>query len=232
MDRQSAGVRSIWRARAMGQTLALLLAAALDAGAIAQAQDGGAVPGAQPSIYTCVDPRGRRITADRPIPECLGSEQRELTPRGNLRRTLPPTLTEEERVREVQRRQEAATRLALLEAERRRNRALLARYPDQAAHEQQRHGTLVQLDELIATVRDREGELERERQAIDAELASYQHEPARTPLWLRSKQQENERQRLAQADYLADQLRERQRVSARFDAELQRLRQLWKQEGR
>ena len=231
MDRKSTGVRSIWRAQAIGRALTVL-AATQGVGAIAQAQDGGAVPGAQPSIYTCVDPRGRRITADRPIPECLGSEQRELTPRGNLRRTLPPTLTEGERAREAQQRQEATARQAQLETERRRNHALLVRYPNQAAHDQQRSGTLAQLDELIATVREREGELAREQQAINAELAPYQNDPARTPLWLRSKQQENERQRVAQADYLADQLRERERVSTRFDAELQRLRGLWKQEGR
>ncbi|OYX12745.1 MAG: DUF4124 domain-containing protein, partial [Acidovorax sp. 32-64-7] len=28
------------------------------------------------SIYTCVDRQGRRLTADRPIAECLDREQR------------------------------------------------------------------------------------------------------------------------------------------------------------
>ena len=38
--------------------------------------------GAQSSIYTCIDAQGRRITSDRPIPQCLDREQRELSRSG------------------------------------------------------------------------------------------------------------------------------------------------------
>ena len=48
----------------------------------AQAQEGSYATGGQPSIYVCIDPRGRRITADRPIPECIGTGQRELKASG------------------------------------------------------------------------------------------------------------------------------------------------------
>jgi len=184
------------------------------------------------AIFTCVDGKGRRITSDRPIPECMGSEQRELTPRGNLKRTLPPALTADERAREAQRLKEEQARQDRLDEERRKNRALLTRYPDQAAHDKERADALAQLDELIAAVRKREAELQRQQQAIAAELEFYQHDPAKAPLWLRRKQEENTRQRAAQTSYLADQLRERQRTIARFDEELQRLRGLWAQQGR
>ncbi|MEY5097946.1 MAG: hypothetical protein RJA36_665 [Pseudomonadota bacterium] len=229
MSTRSARARSWWRAHPLAAGLAL---AALGACDVLQAQGSSDLPGSQPSIYTCVDPRGRRITSDRPIPECMDSEQRELTPRGNLKRTLPPALTAEERARESQRLKEEADRQARLDDERRKNRALLTRYPDQAAHDKERAEALAQLDGLIAAVRKRAAELERQQQGIGAELEFYQNDPARAPLWLRRKQEENARQRAAQAGYLADQLRERQRTNARFDEELQRLRGLWKQEGR
>ena len=61
-------------------------------------------PGAL-SIYTCVDKQGRKLTSDRPIPECIDREQRELGPSGTLRRVIGPTLTQQEReALEVQRR--------------------------------------------------------------------------------------------------------------------------------
>ena len=49
------------------------------------------------SIYTCVDRQGRRLTADRPIAECLDREQRELNSSGTTRRVIQPTMTASER---------------------------------------------------------------------------------------------------------------------------------------
>ena len=87
------------------------------------------------SIYTCIDRNGRKLTADRPIPECLDREQRELGPTGIVRRQIGPSLTEQERAAaEVQRRKEDEERSRQVE-ERRRERVLTARYPDKAAHD-------------------------------------------------------------------------------------------------
>ena len=64
-----------------------------------------AAPANTQSIYTCVDKQGRKLTSDRPIPECIDREQRELSPTGTVRRVIGPTLTEHERAaREVERR--------------------------------------------------------------------------------------------------------------------------------
>ena len=58
-------------------------------------------------IYSCIDASGRRITADRPIPECADREQRVLSPSGMVRERLGPVLTDQERAaREAQRRKE------------------------------------------------------------------------------------------------------------------------------
>ena len=42
-------------------------------------------------IYSCVDARGRTITADRPIADCSDREQRELNPSGTVKRKVEPT---------------------------------------------------------------------------------------------------------------------------------------------
>ncbi len=101
--------------------------------------------GAAGGIYTCVDKHGRRLTADRPIPECLDREQRELSPSGMTRRQIGPSLTELERAaQDAQRRKAAEERVRIVE-ERRRDRVLVARYPDKAAHDLER----AELEHLI-----------------------------------------------------------------------------------
>ncbi len=189
-------------------------------------------PGSQPSIYTCVDPQGRRITSDRPIAECMGIGQRELSSSGNLKRVVPPVLTAGERAKETERLREEAARQARIEEEKRKQRALVARYPDQATHDKARAEAIAQFDTLIAAVHKRQGELDRQRQEIAAELEFYQQDPAKAPVWLRKLSEENARQRKSQADYLAEQQRARQQTWQNFEDELARLRELWKQEGR
>jgi len=61
-------MKQAWQARIGG----VLLAAAWAGAALAQA---GANQG---SIYACTDAKGRRITADRPIADCVDREQRVL----------------------------------------------------------------------------------------------------------------------------------------------------------
>jgi hypothetical protein len=60
------------------------------------------------TIYSCTDAQGKRLTSDRPIPECVGREQRVLNSDGSVRRVLPPTLTAAERAEAEARDVEAA----------------------------------------------------------------------------------------------------------------------------
>ncbi|MDE2605212.1 MAG: DUF4124 domain-containing protein [Burkholderiales bacterium] len=124
----------------------------------------------QAAIYTCVDGHGRRITSDRPITACADREQKELNPSGTVRRVIGPTLTPNELAAQ-ERQQRLAAEARQREQERRRvDKLLLARYPDQAAHDR-------------------------------ARAQALQH---------------------AQGS-------EKQRIAARFDAELARLKLLWAQ---
>src|SRR2546423_15483598 len=108
--------------RSTGAAAVLAAAAALCAG------------GAQAAIYSCIDATGKRVTSDRPIAACADREQRELNPDGSVRRVVPPTLTADERAeQEAHERQAAADRAAQQDSIR-RDRNLMVRFPNEAAH--------------------------------------------------------------------------------------------------
>lgn len=179
------------------------------------------------SIYTCVDGNGRRITSDRPIAACLDREQQRLGKTGTVREVIPPSYTREERERlEAQRRAEAEKE-ARIQEEKRRDRALLVRYPNQAVHDKERQEALAQIDEVIAAVNKREVALVAQRKEIDSEFEFYSSDPNKAPMWLKRKREDNEKQMEVQKRFLADQMQEKQRVNARFDEELAKLKQLW-----
>ena len=184
-------------------------------------------PGTSGGIYTCVDRNGRRLTADRPIAECLDREQRELGPSGIVRRQIGPSLTEQERAaQEAQRRKEAEARARELE-ERRRERALTARYPDKAAHDVERAAAIQLVDDVTATAEKRLVELAQQRKAFDVEMEFYKKDPNKAPMTLRRKIAENEESIAEQQRFIAGQDQEKRRVHQRFDVELAQLRRLW-----
>jgi hypothetical protein len=203
----------------LGVLCAALVALGGSASASAQANTQG--------IYTCIDSKGRRITSDRPIPECLDREQRQLSGSGLVRRVLPPSYTAEERAQlDAQRRLEEEQRARGAE-EKRRDRALMIRYPTQASHDKERAEALGQIDEVVNAVNKRERALEQQRKEIDTELEFYQRDPDKAPAWLRRKLEDNQQQVLVQKRFLEEQALEKKRINARFDEELVKLRQLW-----
>jgi len=201
-------------------SLGLLLLAAAGAALAQKAAN-------SPGIYTCTDARGHTLTADRPIAECADREQRELSPSGNVRRKLEPTYTAREQAEREDRERQAQLQAARLLEERRRERALLIRYPTQAAHDRERAEALVQIDAVINAARKRLGELAEERRKIDDELEFYAKDVAKAPDSLRRKFDDNAKSAAVQNRFIADQDDEKKRVNARFDEERTRLRPLW-----
>ncbi|MFZ2825919.1 DUF4124 domain-containing protein [Hydrogenophaga sp.] len=189
---------------------------------VALAQDKG-----KAGIYSCVDSKGRRITSDRPIVDCLDREQRELNNSGVVKRVLPPSYTADERARlDAQKKLEDAERSRVAE-EKRRDRALLIRYPNQAVHDKERAEALAQIDDVIGAVKKRGEELVKQRRDIDLELEFYQNDVTKAPSWLKRKIEDNAEQIQIQTRFLNDQGKEKQRVNARFDEELAKLKTLW-----
>ena len=178
-------------------------------------------------IYTCVDSKGRKITADRQIAECSDRVQQEMSPGGVVKRVLGPTLTEQElAAAEEKGKLQAAARLRESE-EKRRDRASLLRYPNMAAHDKERALALAQIDTLFEMVQVRTKELATQRAGINADFEFYQKDPSKAPAALVRRRDENDGNMAEQKRYIAEQTLEKQRVNARFDGELVRLKQLW-----
>lgn len=178
-------------------------------------------------IYACTDANGRRITADRPIASCVDREQRVLGNTGVELRRMGPTLTEQERVAlEAKRRQEQAAQLRARE-ERLRERAVLARFPNQAVHDAARAEALAQVDDVISVAQKHQVELKERRRKLNTELEFYQNDPKKAPANLRRQLDDNTESQEEQARFLKQQNAEKLRINQRFDVELQQLRKLW-----
>lgn len=205
------------RAVGLGAVLLLLLADGV------HAQQAPPISG----IYTCTDANGRKLRSDRPILACLDREQTVLNPSGTVRARIGPSLSARQRAELEERQKEEAAERARAIEERRRDRAMLARYPTREAHDRERAAAHARLDAVVLEAEKRIVALHDERKKIDRELEFYQGDPKKAPPAVRR-----------QIDYVADGLQsqrrfiqaqenERGRVDARFEEELVRLKELW-----
>jgi DNA repair exonuclease SbcCD ATPase subunit len=182
-------------------------------------------------IYTCVDGKGRKITADRPILECNDRVQQEMTKSGNVKRVLVPVPTPQEKAEQDEKDKRVAEERAREADEKRRDRALLLRYPHLQAHNKERAQALDQIDEVIKAAFKRITELGDQRKAVQADLEFYKGDPTKAPPTLKRRIEENESGVAAQKRFIAEQEMEKKRVTQRFDEELAKLRQLWAMAG-
>ena len=176
-------------------------------------------------IYSCVDANGKRLTSDRPIPECNAKEQRVLNSDGSVKRVVPPTPTADERAEiEARERDEAAKRAAHQDAIR-RDRNLLARYPDEAAHNKARQAALEDIRKNMRLSESRLADLANERKPLLDESEFYVGKPL--PGKLKMQLDANDASFDAQRSLLQNQRQEITRIEQFYDAELSRLRSLW-----
>jgi len=187
----------------------------------------GAATAAAQDIYSCVDAKGRTITADRPILECIDRTQRALSPSGLVKRQVGPSLTAHEQAAQDEKDRREAELRAREAEDKRRDKALLLRYPNRAVHDQERAAALLQIDEVIKASNKRRGELADQRKGIASELEFYVKDPSRAPASLKRRLEENDASIAVQQKFIADQEQEKKRVNLRFDEELLKLRQLW-----
>lgn len=188
---------------------------------------GVAVPAAASpgTIYTCIDAKGRRLTSDRPIPECLAKEQQQLNRDGSLRAVVPPTLTAEERAQKEARDREAAEARAAQQELVRRDRNLLARFPNEAAHQRARESALDPVRLAIKATEIRLRELAQQRKPLLDEAEFFQGKPL--PQRVRAGLDANDAAVEAQRAAGATQQAELARINSLYDQELERLRRLW-----
>jgi hypothetical protein len=178
-------------------------------------------------IFTCVDGKGRKITSDRPIIECIDRSQHEITPAGTIKRVIGPSLTAQEKAAAEEKEKLAAEDRAREAEDKRRDRALLLRYPNRAVHDKERGLALEQVNEVIKAAAKRTQELAEQRKGFNVEMEFYAKDPSRAPASLKRRIEENEGSVAVQKRFIADQETEKTRVNVRFDEELVKLKQLW-----
>ena len=177
------------------------------------------------TIYTCTAPDGRRLTSDRPIADCASREQRVLNGDGSLRSILPPFLSPEERqAKEAQERKDAAARAAQADAVR-RDRNLMQRFPNEAAHKRARGEALDDASKSMRVSELRLKDLAAERKPLHDEAQFYQGKPL--PAKLKQQLDTNDAAAEAQAQLIENQKAEIVRINGRYDRELARLKKLW-----
>jgi hypothetical protein len=185
-------------------------------------------PGGTPRIFQCVLPDGKRVTSDKPIAECMnvGKAQRELNKDGSEKGVVEAPLTEDEKAeRERLRRQREAEKTAQ-DIEIRRDRDMLKRFPNEAAHAKAREKAL---DDVANSVRNSEARsklLLRDRKPVLEEHELYPP-PKQAPAKLKLQLDANDASLEAQRSLVQNQQTEVVRINALYDAELARLRKLW-----
>ena len=185
----------------------------------------GAQPKPAGGIYSCIDDKGRRLTSDRPIPECNAREQQVLNKDGSLRAVQPPTLTAEERAeKEARERKALEARNAQADIVR-RDKNLLSRFPNETAHRKARESALDTVRLAIKATEQRLKDLARERKPLLDEAEFYKDR--QLPFKLRQQLEANDTAVEAQRSAGHNQEAELGRVNQLYDIELNRLKKLW-----
>ena len=179
----------------------LLVAALLAAGMAGAVRAQGAL------IYSCVDASGKRLTSDRPITECNAREQRVLNADAEARE-----------------RDASAERAARQDAIR-RDRNLIVRFPDEAAHRKARESALDDVRKALRLSEARVALLQAERKPLMDEAEFYVGN--KMPQKLRGQIDANDASLEAQRALVQNQQLEAVRINKLYDAELERVKKLW-----
>ena len=175
-------------------------------------------------VYSCVNTNGR-IYTDRPIAECIARKPLEMRTTGGALRLV-------ESADSVHEAAERRDRQAASQVEqRRRERALLVRYPNAGTHDRERSEALAEIDAVIHVAEEYVGELREERKKIDLELEFYKGDLSKAPEAVRRRLDYNTQRLKAQNRFIGEKEDEKKRLNARFDDERTRLLPHWTDGG-
>jgi len=178
-----------------------------------------------PKIFSCIDKSGRRLSSDRPIPECQSQEQKLLNRDGSVRAIARPLASPEELARLEEQKQAALQSQAQQDEAMRKERQLVRRYPNEQAHAQARAKALEPVLRQMGESKTRLQALERERNALVQQIKIERNPSAASGF--RQRLETNGAALEAQSAVLRDRETERDRMNLQFDQELAQLKALW-----
>lgn len=216
------------------RAIPVMRAIAIGAGVVLLCLSNGLAQAEAPinGIYTCTDANGRKLRSDRPISACLDRQQTVLNPSGTVRARVGPALSVQQRAEQDERNKAEAAEQARVQEEKRRDRAMLARYPSREAHDKERAEAVARVGLVVDEAEKRIAALQDERTKNDRELEFYKADPTKAPPALQRQIDYVTQGLLAQQRFIQAQQNERQRITARFDEELVRLNALWQDKAR
>jgi hypothetical protein len=178
--------------------------------------------------FTCVV-NGKKIVSDRLIPECNNTDQRELNSDGSLKRIVKPPMTPDEREEAEKKELEDKVKIAAFNDAVRRDRNLMQRYPDEAAHDKARAKALDEFRVSEKNSSARIAILLDEKKKLEEEKKFYVNDKVKKPLptALKQKIDANDAALEAQRSIAQNAQTELGRINRNFDLELERLRKLW-----
>ncbi|OYV33487.1 MAG: hypothetical protein B7Z80_23925 [Rhodospirillales bacterium 20-64-7] len=181
-----------------------------------------AAQGAHADIYLCRDANGTLVSSDRLTSDCLTYGGRVIGADGTVRRRI---LTMKEQTQAAQE-NEAAQNVARQQRDRQReDRALLLRYPNEAALEQARINELNRPNTLIQDAKKQLAMLERQLKQLNIDAQFYPQGPL--PLELRTKLDENKVLTQQETTLISGQNAEIARINREYDALRMRMQTLW-----
>lgn len=169
-------------------------------------------------IYRCTDAHGRKLTSDRPIPECADRSQQLVKTNGVVQTLAPMASAAELTIQEERMRQVNQALHAEKEATR-RDVALKARYPSQTSFDQQRATALAPMEERVQMTQRRIAEMTVRHDAM------VRQERPRSDIEFMAQQIRY------QGSMLRAYQEELRQANAQFDQWQQRLRNLWAEDN-
>jgi len=179
---------------------------------------------ASATLYVCTDAKGKTITADRPPPECANLPVRELRPDGSVRRVIEPPLTEEQRKSRADQARREYQEQETKRSQARRDIALMETYASEQEIEAARQTALAGRQMMIDRSKQRLASFATERARLENEAEFYANR--KLPDKLERAIEANKSLVQAEQRLISEMQVDMARINKRFDAELQRFREL------
>jgi hypothetical protein len=185
----------------------------------------GALPiAAWSQLYVCTTPGGRTLTGDTPPIDCQNVQIRELNRDGSIKRVIEPPLTPEQKKKREEDEKKRHEREMLAQEQLRKDRALLETYASEDEIESSRDRTLASRQALIDRANQQLKAFKVDRKRLDDEAEFYVKR--QLPEKLKRALEDNASLQAQQLKTIDDIRAEMQRINERYDAELQRFREL------
>jgi chromosome segregation ATPase len=181
---------------------------------------------AHAQIFVCKDGSGRTISSDRPIPECTNRAVRELGSSGLIRREIPAPLTAEEKRQKQLQDEKLKAATAIAEEQRKSDRAIMARYQNEADIDIARKRSIDLIQEQIRRGSASIALFEKQWKQAQVETESYKSKQAIPPPELHNRLEQAEQTIKQETKTIQEHEAEIAQINARYDQTLRRFRVL------